>query len=335
VPDRADDNEPQRTSVLSRAEGPRAEVLDDAAPAAVGTAAVARPRARERRDLPVRVVSPEVRLGHRVAEIWRFRQLLLAMINKEFKVKYRNSVLGFAWSMLNPAATIAIFYFVFQIVLGSGIPDFAIFLMSGMVVYNLFQYAAGNATPTVINNSQLVKKVAFPREILALASVGTAMVFFVFQAIVLVAFLAVFRYSPDYAYLPDLIPALVALILFVSALAIFLAAVNVYMRDIQHLMEIVVGTAWFWATPIVYSFATIQTRLSHYGLAWVPLLNPLTDIVLVFQRALYHQSGVLPVGVDQWWYLWHLGAVIGASIVLFVVAMVIFARLESNFAEEL
>jgi ABC-2 type transport system permease protein len=270
-----------------------------------------------------------------MAEIWRYRELLLTMINKEFKVKYRNSALGFAWSMLNPAATIAIFYFVFQIVLGSGIPNFAIFLMSGMIVYNLFNYAAGQATPTVVNNSQLVKKVSFPREILALASVGTAMVFFAFQALVLVAFLAMFRYTPDFSYLPELIPALVALVLFVSALAIFLAAVNVYMRDIQHLMEIVVGTAWFWATPIVYSFTVIDTKLAHHGLGWLILLNPLTDVVLVFQRAIYRQSAVLPPGADQWWYLWHLLAVIGGSIVLFVIAMNVFARLESNFAEEL
>jgi ABC-2 type transport system permease protein len=319
--------------VLSRAGGARADVLEQSQ--AVGSAALASRQLRGRRDLPVRVVSPEVHLAHRVVEIWRYRQLLLALIKKEFKVKYRNSVLGFAWSMLNPAATIAIFYFVFQIVLGSGIPDFAIFLMSGMVVYNLFSYAAGNATPTVVNNSQLVKKVAFPREVLALASVGTAMVFFVFQALVLVAFLAMFRYSPDFAYLPDLIPALLALVLFVSALSIFLAAVNVYMRDIQHLMEIVVGTAWFWATPIVYSYTTIDARLAHHGLGWLLLVNPLTDVVLVFQRALYHQSLVLPVGVGQWWYLWHLLAVIGASIVAFVGALCVFARLESNFAEEL
>jgi ABC-2 type transport system permease protein len=283
----------------------------------------------------VRVVSPEVHLGHRMADIWRYRQLLLAMIKKEFKVKYRNSALGFAWSMLNPAATIIIFYVVFQLILGSGIPNFAIFLMSGMVVYNLFQYAAGQATPTVVNNSGLVKKVAFPREILALASVGTAIVFFAFQALVLLAFLAIFRYPPDYSYLPDLIPAFLALVLFVSALAIFLAAVNVYMRDIQHLMEIVVGTAWFWATPIVYSYNLIEGKLAHHGLGWVILVNPLTDVVLVFQRALYHQSLVLPAGADHWWYLWHVLAVMGGSIVLFVIAMVIFARLESNFAEEL
>lgn len=321
---------------MSSAERIRTEVPHAESATAVAEApTVSRRRVRERKDLPVRVVSPEVHLGHRIAEIWRYRQLLLAMINKEFKVKYRNSALGFAWSMLNPAATIAIFYVVFQLILGSGIPNFAIFLMSGMVVYNLFQYAAGQATPTVVANSSLVKKVAFPREILALASVGTAVVFFAFQAVVLVGFLAIFRHAPDWGYLPDLIPALFALVLFVSALAIFLAAVNVYMRDIQHLMEIVVGTAWFWATPIVYSYNLIAHRLAHDGLSWLPLLNPLTDVVLVFQRAIYRESLVLPPGANQWWYLWHLLAVIGASVVLFVIAMHVFARLESNFAEEL
>ncbi|HZU73254.1 MAG TPA: ABC transporter permease [Acidimicrobiales bacterium] len=303
----------------------------------------------------VTVISPRVSVSRRVANIWRYRELLVGLVRKDLKVKYKNSVLGFVWSMLNPALTLGIYYFVFQVVLGSGIRDFAVFLMSGLLAYNLFRDATMGATGAMVANAGIVRKVAFPREILALASVGSGLVFFFFQALVLVIILAAARYVPGLGFLPQLIPALVALIVFSSALAVLLAAVNVYFRDTQHLVEIVVGTAWFWATPIVYSYESIARRLAQHHLpTWLPLINPVTDVVLVFQRAIYGQVyGGAPSGsslrpgsalqssaqmlpaTGEWWYLWHALVVLGFGLVLFVVALVVFGRLEGNFAEEL
>lgn len=308
-------------------------------------------------SVPVRVVSADVSVVRRLGDIWRYRGLLAGLVGKELKVKYKNSALGFLWSLLNPAFTLAIYYFVFQIVLGSGIPDFAIWLMCGLLVYNLFNYATMGATGAVVNNAGIVKQVAFPREILALASVGAGLVFFFIQSTVLVMALAAFTYVPALHYLPLLLPALVALLVLCSALAIFLAAVNVYLRDMQHLIEIVVGAAWFWATPIVYSYQSIAIKFGHHHIpAWLFLLNPLTDIVLVFQRAIYgHPFGanaaaaahalkpgsalqagsqLLP-NFGDWWYLWHVLIVLGVASLLFVAALAVFGRLEGNFAEEL
>ncbi|MGH9072100.1 MAG: ABC transporter permease, partial [Acidimicrobiales bacterium] len=311
-------------------------------------------------DLPVRVVSADVSVVRRLRDMWNYRGLFLNLVRKELKVKYKNSALGFLWSLLNPAFTLLIYYFVFQIVLGSGIHGFAIFLMSGLVVYNLFNYATMNATGAVVNNATIVKKVPFPREILALASVGAGLVFFFFQAVVLVIALAVARYEPvlhALHYLPLVIPALVALLVLSAALAVFLAAINVYMRDTQHLIEIVVGAAWFWATPIVYSYEQIIRHfVNHHIPTWVYLLNPLTDIVLTFQRAVYAQvyggspggaahslkpgaslqktAQILPA-TGEWWYLWHVLIVLGVGLILFVAALAVFGRLEGNFAEEL
>ena len=303
------------------------------------------------------VISPRVSVGRRVVDIWRYRELLSGLVRKELKVKYNSSFLGFVWSMLNPALTLAIYYFIFQVVLGSGIRDFAIFLMSGLLAYNLFSYSTLNATGTLVGNAGIVKKVSFPREILALASVGAGVVFFFFQGLVLLIVLVAARYVPGWSYLPLLVPALLALLVLSAALAVFLAAVNVYMRDTQHLVEIAVGALWFWATPIVYSYQTIVTKLTEHGLpSWLPLLNPMTDIVLVFQRAIYAQvyggapaaaatsakpgaalqSGaqMLPAA-DQWWYLWHVLIVLAVSSVALVGALKVFGRLEGNFAEQL
>lgn len=296
-------------------------------------------------DRPTRVSTARVGLWDRVKEIWRYRELLVAFSRTELKVKYKNSALGFAWSMLNPALYLVVYWLVFDIILGTGIPNFPIFLLAGILVWNLFATSLGSATSSVVANAGLVRKVAFPREILPLASVGAALVHFFLQSIVLVIALVLFRYEVAWAYVPLLPVALFALLFFVAALGILLGSVNVYLRDTAHFVELAL-IAWFFMTPIVYPYDIVAEKLGNH--AWLFLLNPITDIVLTFQRAIYgHVDGVktingvttvtkiLPQGVDQWWYLWHLGLVIAGSAVLFVVALHVFGRAEGNFAEEL
>src|SRR5262249_49599781 len=164
-------------------------------------------------------------------------------------------------------------------------------------------------------------------------------------SVVLVLALVVFQYQVAWSYLPLLPVALFALLFFVAALGILLGSVNVYLRDTAHFVDLAL-IAWFFMTPIVYPYETVAEKLGSNS--WIYLLNPITDIVLTFQRAIYGQvsststsngvttvTRILPQGVDQWRYLWHLGLVILASAVLFVVALVVFGRAEGNFAEEL
>ncbi|MGH9205055.1 MAG: ABC transporter permease, partial [Acidimicrobiales bacterium] len=282
------------------------------------------------------VVSPDISVWRRMRELFGHRELLVFLVRKELSVKYKNSALGFFWSMLNPALTLAVYFFVFQIVLKNGIPGFAIYLMCGLLVWNLFSAAISGATTAVVNNAGIVKKVAFPREILALASIGAALVFFFLQTVVLIVAMAIFQFAPDPTYLPLLVPAMVALLLFSGALAVFLSAVNVYMRDTQHLLEVVL-MAWFWATPIVYRYRQLADPLARHGVGWLLLLNPITPIVLTFQRALYAKTNpiskggvripILPTG-GPFWYLGILAIVIAVSGVLFVGALTVFGRLE-------
>jgi ABC-type polysaccharide/polyol phosphate export permease len=296
-------------------------------------------------ERPTRLSTARVGLWERLGEIWRYRELLVAFTRTELKVKYKNSVLGFAWSMLNPALYLVVFYVVFQLILGSGIPSFPIFLLSGLLVWNLFSTGVGSATGSVVDNAALVRKVALPREILPLASVGAALLHFFLQAIVLFVALAVIQYDVAVAYLPLLPVALFALLVFAAALGVLLAAINVQLRDTAHFVELAL-LAWFWMTPIVYPYGLVAQKLGSES--WLYLLNPVTDVVISFQRAIYArteyttvENGVktvqqmLPAGVDQWWYLWHLGIVIGASAVLFLFALSLFGHAEGNFAEEL
>jgi ABC-2 type transport system permease protein len=297
-----------------------------------------------------RVVTPTISVGQRLREIWISRELLVYLVRTEIKVKYKNSALGLVWSMIAPAMTLAIYFVVFQIVLGNRMPHFVIFLFAGLLVWNLFQLGVLTGTGVIVNNSAIVKKVAFPREILALAAVGSALVFFCFQAVVMALFMLVLHVAPAVNYIPLLLLALLTAMVLACALGVLLSAVNVYLRDMQHLIEVVL-TAWFWACPIVYAFqANIAQKLAAKGwagLTWVYFLNPMVPLVLTFQRTLYAQTSPTAIvkGTPTTFYVlptWSYGTyalldvgVLAASTVLFVVALTVFGRLEGNFAEEL
>jgi ABC-2 type transport system permease protein len=297
-----------------------------------------------------RVVTPTISVGQRLREIWISRELLVYLVRTEIKVKYKNSALGLVWSMIAPAMTLAIYFVVFQLVLGNRMPHFVIFLFAGLLVWNLFQLGVLTGTGVIVNNSAIVKKVAFPREILALAAVGSALVFFCFQAVVMAIFMVVLHVMPAVNYLPLLLLALFTAMVLACALGVLLSAVNVYLRDMQHLIEVVL-TAWFWACPIVYAFqGNIAQKLAAKGWAqwtWVYFLNPMVPLVLTFQRALYAQTTPTAIvkGKPQTFYVlptWNWGTyalldlgVLAASTVLFIIALTVFGRLEGNFAEEL
>lgn len=292
---------------------------------------------------PVRVVSARTGLAPRLAEIWDYRELLAGLVRKELKVKYKDSALGFIWSMLNPLLYLVIFTIVFQVLLRNGLPRFPIYLLSGLLAWNLFANSLAAATTSITSNGSIVKKVHFPREILPLASVGAGLVHFFLQALVLLAALVVFRHPVDPAFLLMALPALVVLTVLLSACAIALSAVNVYLRDTQHLLELVLLT-WFWLTPIVYPYRLVADHLAESGRGWLVFLNPMVSIVLVFQRGIYNvvESGsgdatiaILPTGAGVGWYLGHLAIVGGASVLLLLGALRLFSRLEGNLAEEL
>jgi len=294
-----------------------------------------------------RVVSADTSVATRLREIWRSRELLIYLVRTEIKVKYKNSVLGLLWSMVAPALTLAVYTMVFGVFLHNGMPDFVIYLFAGILLWNFFSTGILTSTGVIVNNAGLVKKVSFPREILALAAVGSAGVFFFFQACVMVIFMAAVQWAPAWSLLYLVLVALVPTLVLACALGILLAAVNVYMRDTQHLVTVLVGSAWFWACPIVYSFqTTVASGLAKHGLTWLYFLNPLTILVMTFQRTLYGRMTVRDtrpphvfLHVLPHWptstYVWGDGLVLVFSLVLFFVAMLVFGRLAGNFAEEL
>jgi ABC-2 type transport system permease protein len=292
----------------------------------------------------VTVVSARPNIPARLREIWRYRELLYSLVRKELKVKYKDSALGFAWSLLNPTMRLVVFYFVFTYVVPNGIPLFAIYLLSGLLIWTLFSEGLAAATGSVVGNGAIVKKVTFPREILPLASIGASVVNFFLQIIVLFAALAVFQHAPSLEYSILLIPAMLTVLLLGASIGIFLSAVNVPYRDTGHLLDVVL-LLWFWFTPIIYDPMRILEILSERGLEWAYFLNPMVAIIMSFQRAIYNTVTAADTRTGEMrellpdesvlWYLGHIGGVAAASILVFGLAMYVFGRLEGNFAEEL
>ena len=289
-----------------------------------------------------------------VREIVAHRELLANLVHKELKLKYKDSALGFLWSLARPLFLLMIYYVIFGIFLGAGIPDFAIYLFAGLLAFDLFSTIVGGGTTAIVGNADLIKKVYFPREILILSVVGAALVNFVLQLVVMVGALVVFSHpfiGTNLLYFPV---GLVALLIFSTAVGLLLSVANVRLRDVQHLIELVL-LFWFWTTPIVYQVSQATTSLGPHHLARVYLANPLVNIVMAFQRAFY-QQGYVPGGavskpgiagpISQGGQLQpvlsnngtlglRLVAVIAFSMLLLWLAQRVFARAQGSFAQEL
>lgn len=269
----------------------------------------------------------------RIGAVWAYRELLFNLTRKELKVKYKNSVLGFLWSLLNPLLYLIVFSVVFQEILRAQIPRYAIYLLSGLLIWNLFGTGLGAATGSIVGNASLVQKVWFPREVLPLASIGSGFVHFLLQSVVLAGAMLVLGHAPSPSGLILIIPALLSLLLLVSGLGVMLSALNVRLRDIGHLLELVL-LAWFWFTPIVYDYLPVKERLGEWG--WVAFINPVLPSVMAFQKALYNpEPGVALPDESILWFLRNTGISGGVGLILLFVGFTVFGRLEANLAEEI
>jgi ABC-2 type transport system permease protein len=273
-------------------------------------------------------------------------ELLTELVRKDLKVKYKNSALGFIWSLANPLLYLAVFSLVFGFFLKNNVPWFAVLFMSGFLLWSFFNSATLDATGAVVGNANLVRKVRFPRVVLPLASVGFAGVHLVLQLLVFFVFLV--PVYPD-AFGPQLwllVPALAVAVVFTVAMSLLASSLNVRYRDVQHLLEIAL-LAWFWVTPIVYPVTLVRNELAEAGLLWMfkfYMLNPMTAVVVAAQRAVYvhpvvtgnnHELvQVLPDG-GYGFYLQWLGVAGAISLVLLVIGRWTFRRLQADFAEEL
>jgi ABC-2 type transport system permease protein len=271
-----------------------------------------------------------------IAEIFEHRQLLGRLVNREIRARYKNSSLGVVWSLMRPLAQLIIYYVAIGQFLGAArnVPDFAIFVFTGLTIWSLFSEIVSSGTGSILANAGLVKKVYLPREIFPLAAVGGALFNFVVQFLVLVVATIVLGRLPLSANLLYLPLAIILMVVLGTAISLVLSAVNVYLRDVEHLIDIFL-MVFFWASPIVYSVTFVHDALEGSWLEQAYLANPVTLAVLGMQRAMWVAGVNDPA---QYWpdYLgWRMLIAIVVSLVALYFAQRVFSRLQGNFAQEL
>jgi len=265
-------------------------------------------------------------------DIWAHSELLDLLVRRELKARYKDSTLGFFWSLMRPLTMLLIYYVAVGKFLGAerNIPEFAVYIFTGLTAWNLANEIIVGGTSSIVTNGGLVKKVYLPREVFPLAAVGSALFNFAIQFLILVAATIVVG-SPPAAERLGYLPLGFALVLvFSTALALVLAAVNVYLRDVQYLVEIALMVL-FWASPIVYSWKQVSSNLTP-ALHELYLANPITLVVLAFQRSFWTAGANQPFPPDLDLRLW---IALGISLVLLWVCQRVFTRLQGNFAQEL
>jgi ABC-type polysaccharide/polyol phosphate export permease len=261
----------------------------------------------------------------KLRDLWAHRELLWNMTVKELKVKYKRSVLGFVWSFVTPMIMLAVFSLVFAILAkGSNMSWFAVYLMCCLLPWLFFVNSLMQSVGSVT-----IKKVYFPRVLLPIAAVGANIFHFVMQMLVFFIFLLIIQWHFS-IYLLFFPLVLLLEIVFALGMALFVSAANVYLRDVQHFVE-VATMAWFWLTPIVYTMATLTGVAGSY--TWIYLLNPMANIVMLWQYIIYnpYKYGPSAAYLSFWGILY---TAVGSLILLFA-AYYYFTRSERGFAEQI
>lgn len=272
--------------------------------------------------------------GKGLFEVFRWRYLLKLLVRKETSTRYRNSVLGWVWSYVRPAAQFLIFYLVMGIFLqmARGIENFALYLFSGIIVINFFSEGFSNATRSLVDNAHLVRKIYMPRELFPVATVIVSFVHFLPQAGVLLVVALLFGWLP----LPLSIGAALLGILLVglaaTGLGLFFGSLNVAFRDAQNFVELILMVA-VWASPVLYSWEMVQSQLPNW-LMWVYQVNPLTAAVELFHLAFWDPvtPGAHALPGNFWVTVWIATAITVASV---MIGQWVFRKIEPRFAQDL
>jgi ABC-2 type transport system permease protein len=267
-----------------------------------------------------------------VTGIVSYRELLGLLVRRELKARYKDSALGFAWSLLRPLTMLVVYYVAIGRFLGAerAIPDFAVYVFTGLTAWFLFQEIVSAGTGSIVGNAGLIKKVYLPREVFPLAAAGSALVNFVTQLVILVAAVVVTGLLVVDGRLLWAPLSVAVLVVWGLGLALVLSAVNVYLRDVQYLVEISL-MVMFWASPVVYSWEFVENALPGWAQE-VYLANPVTAAVLGMQRAFWTTGETLPFP-DA--HLERLLVMLALGCVLVVAGQRLFARLQANVAQEL
>jgi lipopolysaccharide transport system permease protein len=253
-----------------------------------------------------------------VRELWAHRDLFYFLIWRDVKVRYKQTLLGVIWAILQPLLTMTIFTLLFgklARVPSDGMP-YPIFVYAGLLPWNFFAAAVDNSSNSLVGNSALITKVYFPRLVIPSAAAGAALVDFGIAFVILLVMGVHYKMGLSVGMLM-LIPLIVQMVLFAVGIGVQMSALNVKYRDVRHALPFLINV-WMFATPVIYPVSFIPDRWR-----WILVLNPLGGIIEGFRCAIFNRP-----------FLWgHLA--VSFSIVVFVLlySLYSFRRMEKSFAD--
>jgi len=251
--------------------------------------------------------------------VFRYRELIRNLVFKDLKLKYRDSTFGFLWSLANPLLVISVYSFVFGHLIRVGVERFPYFLMIGILAWNFFAQSLMMSAGSILENGNLIRKVAIPMEVFPVATVLFNLVQYFLALIVLfpMAFI-LFGISPSWSWLAFL-PILILYVGFTLGACFAVATATVFYRDVRHFTEILLMLL-FWLTPIIYDIRSITPSLQT-----VIYLNPISFFTLAYQNALFYN--IFP-SFQEVMFLMLL------AVLMFLIGYTFFVRLKTRFAEE-
>jgi ABC-type polysaccharide/polyol phosphate export permease len=249
--------------------------------------------------------------------------ILSSLAAKELKVRYKRSLLGFAWFLLKPLFQTAVFAVVFTQIIrfGGSLRHYALFLLSGLLVWNFFSSSLTAASTSLLDNVRLVRSIRFPRAALPVSSVAANAAHLLLSLLVLEALLLAWGHAPSPAFLL-LVPALAMLLAMTAGLSLMLSVWNVYYRDVSLLLEVLL-LAWFYASPVIYPLGTGMLPPAIEGIL---RYNPVSGFLETIHGLLYF--GCAP---PAWCWI----SMVSWSAILLACGLAVFRRSEPAVVKEL
>lgn len=214
--------------------------------------------------------------------LWKYRGFILGNVKREFQLKYRKSLLGAAWTIINPLAMITIYTIIFSEVMRSKLPgnlsnfSYSIYLCAGLLTWGLFTDVIVRSQNIFLDNANLIKKITFPHMILVIVILFNAIINFSIIFCIFLVFLYINGLWPGWVSLA-ILPVLIIQLLLATGLGIGLGVLNVFFRDVGHIFGIFMQF-WFWLTPIVYAINTLPKTIQI-----LMLCNPMYSVVMAYQ----------------------------------------------------
>jgi lipopolysaccharide transport system permease protein len=258
-------------------------------------------------------------INHHIHELTRYRSLVNSLVARELKARYRGSFLGFLWTFLNPLLLLGVYALVFNIYLRIRMEHYAGFMFVGLLPWIWFSSALMEGTLSITSGGSLVTKVLFPSQVLPMVKILASLINYLLSLPILFAFLWLMGVYQGWPLL--WLPVIILLhLLFILGLVLILAGINVFFRDVQHILANLL-TLWFFLTPILYPLAQVPPPFTK----WV-LLNPMAQITLAYQDIFfYNRQPDLRI----------LVIFLGLAVFLSGVGMIFFERYKETFAEKI